>query len=60
MPLAGSPLIGLTSIRQPVEAMARTAARRIVERIRAGGMGAPTRDVLPIQLLRRESTGVVG
>ncbi|NIE63612.1 LacI family DNA-binding transcriptional regulator [Burkholderia sp. Ax-1719] len=59
MPLAGSPLVGLTSIRQPVEAMARTAARRLVERIRAGGMGAPTRDVLPIQLLRRDSTGPV-
>ncbi|WP_321784182.1 LacI family DNA-binding transcriptional regulator [Paraburkholderia sp. J94] len=59
MPMAGSPLVGLTSIRQPVEAMARTAARRLVERIRAGGMGAPTRDVLPIQLLRRESTGAV-
>ncbi len=57
MPLAGSPLVGLTSIRQPVEAMARTAARRLVERIRAGGMGAPAHDVLPIQLVRRESTG---
>ncbi|MDR3095710.1 MAG: LacI family transcriptional regulator [Paraburkholderia sp.] len=57
MPLAGSPLIGLTSIRQPVEAMARTAARRLVERIRAGGMGAPSHDVLPIQLVCRESTG---
>ncbi|MBB3259275.1 LacI family transcriptional regulator [Paraburkholderia bannensis] len=57
MPLAGSPLIGLTSIRQPVEAMARTAAHRLVERIRASGMSAPSHDVLPIQLVRRESTG---
>ncbi|XUW93202.1 LacI family transcriptional regulator (plasmid) [Burkholderia sp. M6-3] len=56
MPLAGSPLVGLTSIRQPVEAMARTAARRLVERIRAGGMGAPIHDILPIQLVRRETT----
>jgi LacI family transcriptional regulator len=60
MPLAGSPLIGLTSIRQPVEAMARTAARRLVERIRASGMGAASHDVLPIQLVRRESTGPRG
>ena len=30
MPLAGSPLVGLTSIRQPVEAMARTAACLLV------------------------------
>ncbi|SIT37819.1 Transcriptional regulator, LacI family [Paraburkholderia piptadeniae] len=57
MPLAGSPLVGLTSIRQPVEAMARTAARRLVERIRAGGMGAYAHDVLPIQLVRRDTTG---
>lgn len=57
MPLAGSPLVALTSIRQPVEAMARTAARRLVERIRAGGMGAPVHDILPIQLVRRETTG---
>jgi LacI family transcriptional regulator len=59
MPLAGSPLIGLTSIRQPVESMARTAARRLVERIRVGGMGAPVHDVLPIQLVRRDTTGPV-
>jgi LacI family transcriptional regulator len=59
MPLAGSPLVGLTSIRQPVEALARTAARRLVERIRAGGMGAPTHDVLPIQLVRRDTTGPI-
>ncbi|MCO4882889.1 LacI family DNA-binding transcriptional regulator [Paraburkholderia caribensis] len=57
MPLAGSPLVALTSIRQPVRAMARTAARRLIDRIRAGGMGAPVHDVLPIQLVRRETTG---
>ncbi|SAL76186.1 LacI family DNA-binding transcriptional regulator [Caballeronia telluris] len=57
MPLAGSPLVALTSIRQPVDAMARTAARRLVERIRAGGMQAPTHDILPIQLVRRDTTG---
>lgn len=56
-PLAGSALIGLTSIRQPVEAMVRTAARRLVEQIRLGGMGAPVHDVLPIQLVRRDTTG---
>ncbi|EYS85696.1 LacI family transcriptional regulator [Cupriavidus sp. SK-4] len=56
-PLANSPLVGLTSIRQPVEAMARTAARRLVERIRVGGVGAPIHDVLPIQLVRRDTTG---
>ena len=57
MPLAGSPLVDLTSIRLPAEVMARTAARRLIERIRAGASTPPTHDVLPIQLVRRESTG---
>ena len=57
MPMAGSPLVGLTPSRQPVEAMARTAARRLVERIRVGGMGTPVHDVRPIQLVRRDTTG---
>ncbi len=47
MPLAGSPRVAPTSIRQPVESMARTAALRLVERIRAGGMRAPVHDVRP-------------
>lgn len=57
MPLAGSPLIELTSIRQPAEALARTAARRLVERIRVGTAAPPVHDVLPVQLVRRKSTG---
>lgn len=57
MPLAGSPLVALTSIRQPVAAMAHTAARRLIDRIRTGGIAAPTRDVLPVQLVCRETTG---
>ncbi|WP_186111181.1 LacI family DNA-binding transcriptional regulator [Burkholderia gladioli] len=56
MPLAASPLIGLTSIRQPVEAMARTAARRLVERMDIGHVSAPTHDMLPIQLAVRDTT----
>ncbi|MEM5437824.1 LacI family DNA-binding transcriptional regulator [Paraburkholderia diazotrophica] len=56
IPLAGSPLVGLTSIRQPVEAMAKMAARRLVERIQGGGLKASTRDILPIQLVQRDTT----
>jgi LacI family transcriptional regulator len=56
-PLARSPLAGLTSIRQPIEAMARTAARRLVERIRSHVMTAPVHDVLPIELASRDTTG---
>lgn len=56
MPLAGSPLIGLTTVRQPVEALAKTAARRLVERMRAQRNVRPTYDVLPVQLVRRDSS----
>lgn len=58
IPLAGSPIIGLTSIRQPVEAMARTAVRRLLDRIKPGTAAMPaSRDVLPIELIRRQTTG---
>jgi LacI family transcriptional regulator len=57
IPLAGSPLIGLTSVRQPVEAMARTAARRLVDRMRSRNTGPVAHDILPIELIRRETTG---
>jgi LacI family transcriptional regulator len=58
IPMAGSALIGLTSIRQPVEALARTAAIRLVERMGVRRVASPTRDVLPIELVRRETTGL--
>jgi LacI family transcriptional regulator len=58
VPLSGSPLIGLTTIRQPVQEMAKAAARRIVDRVRLGSVLPATRDVLPIQLIQRRSTGV--
>ncbi|HWH84749.1 MAG TPA: LacI family DNA-binding transcriptional regulator [Burkholderiaceae bacterium] len=59
MPLAGSPLIGLTSIRQPVKVMARTAAQRLVERMRSHKLQPARRDILPIELIRRDTTGPV-
>ncbi len=57
IPLAGSPLLALTTIRQPVEAMARTAARRLVERMRGDRFSPATLDILPIQLIQRDTTG---
>ena len=57
IPLAGSPLLSLTTIRQPVEAMARTAARRLVGRIRGDRFSPATLDILPIQLIQRDTTG---
>jgi LacI family transcriptional regulator len=59
IPIAASPLVSLSTVRQPVEAMARTCARRLVERMRKGALaGPPTRDVLPIHLVQRGSTGL--
>ncbi|WP_347557485.1 LacI family DNA-binding transcriptional regulator [Robbsia sp. KACC 23696] len=57
MPLAGSPLVRLTSIRQPVALMAQTAARRLVDRIKTGSIAAAVRDVLPVHLVCRDTTG---
>ena len=57
IPIAGSPLVRLTTIQHPVQEIARTAARRMVERIRNGALTPPLRDVLPTQLVRRDTTG---
>lgn len=56
IPIAGSPLVALTTIRQPVEAMARTAARRLVERMNSHAPSAALRDLLPIHLIQRGTT----
>lgn len=56
IPLAGSPLISLTTIRQPVESMARTAARRLLARMQVRGTAPAVHDVLPIQLVQRGTT----
>ncbi len=56
LPLSSSRMISLTTIHNSVQEMARTACRRMVERIRTGGLTPPTRDVMPIQLVRRDTT----
>ncbi len=56
VPLSGSRLISLTTIHNPAKEMARTVCRRMVERIRAGGLTPPTRDVMPTQLIRRNTS----
>jgi LacI family transcriptional regulator len=55
-PFAGSPLIGLTTILHPAQEMARTAARRILYRINNGPLAPATRDVFPIQFVKRNTT----
>lgn len=55
--LDGWPLVALTTIRQPVEAMARTAARRLVERMTSPSPTPPVHDLLPIHLIQRGTTG---
>ncbi|MGB3435579.1 LacI family DNA-binding transcriptional regulator [Achromobacter sp.] len=56
MPLAGTHVMSLTTIRQPVETMARTAARRLLDRINGPVPATGSRDVLPIHLIQRETT----
>lgn len=59
MPLAGSHVLSLTTLRQPVEAMARTAARRLLDRINGKIPAAAHRDILPIHLIQRATTSVL-
>lgn len=56
VPFAGSPLVGLTTIQHPAQEMARTAARRILDRIKNGPLAPATRDVFPTQLVKRNTT----
>ena len=57
MPLSGTQMIALTTIRQPVEAMARTAVRRLLDRMGGKIPPAPSHDILPIDLVQRRTTG---
>ncbi len=56
IPIAGSPLLSLTTVRQPVEAMARTAARRLVDRMSSQTPTPAVHDLLPIHLIQRSTT----
>jgi LacI family transcriptional regulator len=50
----------LTTVRQPIEAMGRSAVALLVSEVRArraGGQGAPPQELLRHSLIRRESTG---
>ena len=56
--IAGLATPSLTAVRQPTAAMGRRAAEMVMQR--AGGyQGAPRRELLPIELVVRESTGPV-
>lgn len=57
MPLSGTHTFALTTIRQPVEAMASTAARRLLERMNGRIPPTASRDILPIHLIQRRTTG---
>ncbi len=59
MPLSGTHMVSLTTIRQPVEAMGRTAARRLIYRMNGKIPPAPAHDILPIHLIQRRTTGPV-
>jgi DNA-binding LacI/PurR family transcriptional regulator len=48
--------LGLTTVRQPLFETGERAVRRLVDRI-AGGDDGPLRDVLPVRLVQRRTTG---
>jgi LacI family transcriptional regulator len=56
IPLSGSRLISLTTINSSAKDLARVACRRMVDRLRNGGLTPPTRDVMPVQLVRRDTS----
>lgn len=56
VPLSGTRLISLTTVQNRAREMARTACRRMVDRIRYGSLIPLARDVMPIQLIRRDTT----
>lgn len=56
LPLSASGLVSLTTVHNSAKEMARTACRRMVERIRNGGLVPTTRDVMPTRLIRRDTS----
>lgn len=56
IPLSGSRLISLTTIDSPAKELARVACRRMLDRIRNGVLTPATRDVMPVQLVRRDTS----
>ncbi len=56
IPLSGSRLISLTTINSSAKEMSRVTCRRMVDRIRTGALTPPTRDVMPVQLIRRDTS----
>jgi LacI family transcriptional regulator len=55
--LSGTRLIGLTTIQCRTQEISRAACRRIIDRIKNGLLAPPSRDVMPVQLMRRNTTG---
>lgn len=56
IPLAGSRLISLTTINSSAKDIARVACRRMLDRIRNGALTPTTRDVMPVELIRRDTS----
>lgn len=56
IPLSGSRLISLTTIDSSAKELARVACRRMLDRIRNGVLTPATRDVMPVQLVRRDTS----
>ena len=60
IPLSGSRLISLTTINSSAKEMSRVTCRRMIDRIRTGALTPPVRDVMPVQLIRRDTSSSPG
>lgn len=55
--MSGWSMIGLTTVHQPVEEMARTAVRTLLHRIEHGAAHTPQRMVFDVELVERATSG---
>ena len=55
--MAGWEMIGLTTIRQPIEQMAAEAVRKLLGRVSGADTTMPRRHVFAVQLIERGTTG---
>lgn len=55
--MASWDMISLTTVRQPIDEMARQAVRTLIARIGGEDIGAPARHIFDVSLIQRRTTG---
>lgn len=57
VPLSGTRLVSLTTVQSRAQEISLATCRRLIDRIKNGLVAPPSRDVMPVQLMRRNTTG---